>query len=161
MKNTVMFAAALAMSAGLAAPAMANEFTGLRAEVSAGVDDVTTVSNQTDVSYGAAIGFDAEVYDNIVVGLETNVDDLFNNEGLGVSARVGYVVADTVLIYGKAGYAQLEVSPVAARLEGLRVGGGAEVNVLGPLYAGAEYRYSDYELGVGQHAALFKVGFRF
>ncbi len=78
MKN-FMIAIATASTA-LATPAMANSFTGVRAEVTAGVDDVTGPVaarrlDLTDVTYGAAVGFDAELYKNVIVGFEANLDN--------------------------------------------------------------------------------------
>lgn len=162
MKKIVLAAAALAATA---TPAMANPFTGVRAEVTAGVDDVTAkVRTQdidlTDITYGAAVGFDAELYKNVIVGLEANLDNVFDRRNVGASARLGYVVADKVLVYGKVGYANWKQT-TTRELEGLRLGGGVEANLAGPVYGKVEYRYTDFDRGVGQHGALVGVGLRF
>lgn len=157
--KTILIAAVAAL--GFAAtPALANDFAGVRAELTAGRDDATAVKDVTDVTYGVAVGLDTKIASNITVGVEANVDNVFDRRDIGASARVGYIAADNVLVYAKAGYANFK--DVASReLDGLRVGGGVEVNVLGPIYTGLEYRYSDFEQGVGKHGGFAKVGVRF
>ena len=49
----------------------------------------------------------------------------------------------------------------AAELEGLRVGGGVEANLFGPVYGKVEYRYTDFDGGIGQHGGLVGLGVRF
>jgi outer membrane immunogenic protein len=158
MKKTLFVAAAAAALA--ATPAMANPFTGVRAEVTAGADDVTGGVDTTDVAYGAGAGFDAELYKNVVVGVEATLDNVFDRRNIGASARFGYVVADKVLVYGKVGYANWKQT-TAAELEGLRVGGGLEAKLVGPVYGKVEYRYTDFNGNVGQHGGLVGVGLRF
>jgi outer membrane immunogenic protein len=163
MKKTLFVAAAAASLA--ATPAMANPFTGVRAEVTAGVDDVTAkVRTQdidlTDITYGAGVGLDAELYKNVIVGVEANVDNVFDRRNIGASARLGYVVADTVLVYGKVGYANWKQT-TTRELEGLRLGGGVEANLFRNVYGKVEYRYTDFDRGVGQHGGLVGVGVRF
>lgn len=158
MKTFVMAAAAaLALAA---TPAMANDFTGVRAEVTAGLDDVTGGVDPTEVTYGAGVGLDAELYTNVVVGVEATIDNVFDRRNVGAAARLGYVVADKALIYGKIGYANWKQT-TTAELEGLRVGGGVEANLYGPVYGKVEYRYTDFDRGVGQHGGLIGVGVRF
>ena len=152
--------AALAATAAIATPAMANDFTGVRAEVTAGLDDVTGGVDTTDVTYGAGLGFDAELYKNVIVGVEANLDNVFDRRNVGASARLGYVVADKVLVYGKVGYANWKQT-TSAELEGLRVGGGLEANLVGPVYGKIEYRYTDFNGNVGQHGGLVGFGVRF
>ena len=155
----IAIAAALA-AATVAAPAAANDFTGPRVEVNAGIDDVTAAQDFNDVTYGAALGFDLGVTENVTLGVEASVDNVFDRRDIGASARLGYVVEDGVLLYGKVGYANYR--DVASRdLDGLRVGGGVELALAGPLFTGVEYRYSDFEGGVGKHAGLVRVGLRF
>jgi outer membrane immunogenic protein len=158
MKKTLFVAAAAA--ALTATPAMANPFTGVRAEVTAGADDVTGGVDTTDVAYGAGIGADAELYKNVVVGVEATLDNVFDRRNIGASARLGYVVADSVLVYGKVGYANWKQT-TTAELEGLRLGGGLEAKIAGPVYGKVEYRYTDFDRGVGQHGGLVGIGLRF
>lgn len=158
MKKTLFVAAAAAALS--ATPAMANDFTGIRAEVTAGIDDVKGGVDPTDVTYGAGAGFDAELYKNVVVGVEATLDNVFDRRNIGAAARLGYVVADKVLVYGKVGYANWKQT-TTAELEGLRVGGGIEAKLRGPVYGKIEYRYTDFDAGVGQHGGLVGVGVRF
>ena len=158
MKKTLFVAAAAAALA--ATPAMANPFTGVRAEVTAGADDVTGGVDTTDVAYGAGAGFDAELYKNVVVGVEATLDNVFDRRNVGASARLGYVIADTVLVYGKVGYSNWKQT-TTAELEGLRLGGGLEAKLVGPVYGKVEYRYTDFNGNVGQHGGLVGVGLRF
>jgi outer membrane immunogenic protein len=159
MKKTI-FALTAAAVAAVSTPAMANPFTGVRAEVTAGADNVIDGVDTTDVTYGAGAGFDAELYKNIVVGVEANVDNVFDRRNVGASARLGYVVADTVLVYGKVGYSNWKQT-TTAELEGLRLGGGLEAKIAGPVYGKVEYRYTDFNGNVGQHGGLVGIGLRF
>lgn len=158
MKTFVM--AAVAALAFAATPAMANDFTGVRAEVTAGLDDVTGGIDPTEVTYGAGVGLDAELYKNVVVGVEATVDNVFDRRNIGAAARIGYVVADRALVYGKVGYANWKQT-TTAELEGLRLGAGVEAKLVGPVYGKVEYRYTDFDGGVGQHGGLVGVGVRF
>lgn len=157
MKKIILATTALMASAFAATPAMAEDFTGFRLEATVGVDDVTQFpDNRNDFNYGAAVGIDAPLLgDDLIIGVEANVDNVFDYRDVGVSARLGYKVTDSVLLYGKAGYADFR------GLEGIRVGGGVEANVVGRVYTKAEYRYSDLEANAGRHQALVGVGVRF
>lgn len=157
--KTIAMAAAAALTLA-ATPAMANDFAGVRAEVTAGLDDVTGGVDPTKVTYGAGVGLDAELYKNVIVGAEATVDNVFDRRNIGAAARVGYVVADTALVYAKVGYANWKQT-TTAELEGLRVGGGIEANLYGPVYGKIEYRYTDFNGGVGQHGGLVGFGLRF
>jgi outer membrane immunogenic protein len=95
-----------------------------------------------------------------VAGVEAAVDNAFDRRDIGVGARLGYVINDNVLLYGKAGYSNWR-QVAGVDTEGLRLGGGLEVNVAGPVYAKAEYRYTDFEGGLGKHGGLVGVGLRF
>ena len=158
MKTFVMAAAAALAFA--ATPAMANDFTGVRAEVTAGLDDVTGGIDPTEVTYGAGIGLDAELYKNVVVGVEATLDNVFDRRNVGAAARIGYVVADRALVYGKVGYANWKQT-TSAELEGLRLGAGVEAKLAGPVYGKVEYRYTDFNGNVGQHGGLVGLGLRF
>jgi len=156
MKNFI-FAAAIALGLS-AAPAMARDFQGPRIEVTAGADDVTNGVDPTDVTYGVALGYDLQL-GKVVVGVDATAANVFDRADLGVGARLGYVVNDNVLAYGRAGYTNLDLGARSA--DGLTVGGGLEVNVAGPVYGKVEYRYTDFEAGLGRHGGLVKVGVRF
>ena len=157
MKSIAFIAASAAALA--ATPALASDFAGPRIEVTAGADDVTNGVDPSEVTYGAGLGYDLQL-GKVVAGVEATLDNVFDRRDIGVGARLGYVVNENVLVYGKAGYANWSQA-VGADLEGLRLGGGLEVNLSGPVYAGLEYRYTDFEGTTGKHGGLVKVGYRF
>lgn len=154
-----MIAAALVATA-FATPAMANEFTGVRVEVTAGVDDAINNADVTDVTYGATVGVDFPVGEKFTAGVEANVDNAFDRRDVGASVRVGYVAFDNVLLYSKAGYSNYK-DAFSRELDGLRVGGGVEVNVSENTFVGAEYRYTDFEANTGKHGVFARLGLRF
>jgi outer membrane immunogenic protein len=157
MKTLIIAAtAALAM---VATPAMAGDFTGVRAEVTAGLDDVQGGVDTTDVTYGASVGLDAELYKGVIVGVEATADNVLDRRNVAAAARVGLVIKD-VLVFGKVGYANWKQT-TTRELEGLRLGGGLEAKLAGPVYGKVEYRYTDFNQGVGQHGALVGLGLRF
>lgn len=153
------FIVATAVALGLvAAPAMAQDFSGPRVEVTAGVDDVRNGPDLTDVTYGAGLGYDLQ-FGKVVVGAEAVAANVFDRADLGVGGRLGYVVTDNVLAYARAGYTNLDLG--RRSVDGLNVGGGLEVKVSGPIYTKIEYRYTDFEKGLGRHGALAGFGLRF
>lgn len=150
-----------ATAATFAVPAAAADFTGPRVELTAGVDDVQNVRDTTDVTYGVTIGLDTQVGKSpVIVGVEANVDNVFDRRDIGAAARLGVRASDNLLIYGKAGYANFKDS-FSRELDGLRVGGGLEVALTNELFAGVEYRYTDFQAGVGKHGAVARLGIRF
>jgi outer membrane immunogenic protein len=162
MKNFVI-GTALAALAFVATPAMANDFAGPRVEVTAGADDVKNGVDATDITYGAALGYDLQ-FGKVVAGIDATAANVFDKADLGVGARLGYVLNENVLAFTRVGYTNLERPAVRGRaleLEGLTLGGGLEVNVAGPVYGKVEYRYTDFDAGVGRHGGLVGVGFRF
>ena len=79
---------------------------------------------------------------------------------VAVGGRLGYVLNENVLVYGKAGYANWR-QVAGVTVEGLRVGGGLEVNLTDRVYTRVEYRYTDFESGVGKHGGVVGLGLRF
>lgn len=158
MKNLLITAAAA--TALFATPAMAGDFTGHRLEVIAGADDVTGGVDTTEVAYGVGAGFDVPLFKNVVAGIDVTVDNVFDRVNVATSARLGYVVSDAVLVYGKVGYANWQQT-TSRDLNGLRIGGGLETNLFKNVYGKVEYRYTDFDRGVGQHGGLVGVGIRF
>lgn len=157
MKNYMIVIAAAA--ATLATPAFASDFAGPRLEVTAGVDDVTKGVDPTEVTYGVGLGYDLQ-FGKVVLGAEAGADNVFDRRDLAAAVRVGYVINDNILAYGKVGYANFKPTGLL-ELEGLRLGGGLEANLVGPVYAKVEYRYTDFEGVSGKHNGLVGVGVRF
>ncbi len=157
MKNLIL--AAIAAFGLVATPTLARDFTGPRLEVTAGADDVTNGVDATNVAYGAALGYDRQ-FGRVVVGVDATAANVFDRADLGLGARAGVVANENVLLFGRVGYSNLN-RRLGANLDGVTVGGGLEVNVLGSAYVKAEYRYTDFNRGVGRHGGLVGVGMRF
>lgn len=156
MKKLIALAALA--TAAFTTPAMASDFAGPRFEVTAGADDVTGGVDPTDITYGAALGYDLQ-FGKVVVGAEATAANVFDRADLGAAARLGYVLNENVLAFTRVGYSNLDLGARSA--DGLTVGGGLEVNVAGPVFAKAEYRYTDFEGNLGRHGGLVGVGIRF
>ena len=159
MNKNMMIAFAVA-SMAFSAPAMANSFTGAHVEATAGVDGVTNGRDRTDIVYGVGVGVDAELYKNVVIGVSGSFDNVLDRANLSVGARLGYVVDDKVLLYTGAGYSSWKEFRHGT-IDGLRLTGGAEVNLLPHVYTGAEYRYTNYAGRASGNAVVAKIGYRF
>lgn len=154
----------VAAAATIATPALAgnaDNFDGFRLGATAGYDDVTGVLDRNDVVYGVDAGYDLAVTDNLVLGVEATVTNpLEETRTIGAAARAGVAVTDNFMPYVRAGWSNYrDITNV--NLNGLTVGAGAELALSKDFYAKAEYRYSDFEAGVGNHGALVGVGIRF
>jgi opacity protein-like surface antigen len=64
-----------------------------------------------------------------------------------------------VLSYGRVGYTNLDLGAQSA--DGVTVGGGLEVKLIGSTFAKAEYRYTDFDGNLGRHGGLVGFGLRF
>jgi outer membrane immunogenic protein len=84
---------------------------------------------------------------------------------LYAGARVGMLVTPSMLLYAKAGYTNAQAKLTSddgtdqitldkTKLDGIRVGGGAEYALGTNSFAKAEYRYSNYEQGVERHQVM-------
>jgi outer membrane immunogenic protein len=168
------FASLAVAAAFVATPAMANDFAGVRTEVTAGLDDVTNAVDATDVTYGAAIGYDLQ-FGKVVLGVEATAANVFDRADLGGAARLGYTLNKNVLAFGRVGYNDLErpqtctpgignrpaVCRDASNLDGVTVGGGIEAILAGPFFTKVEYRYTDFAGTAARHGAVVGVGVRF
>jgi outer membrane immunogenic protein len=156
MKKLIAIAAFAA--AALTTPAMASEFAGPRIEVTAGADDVRNGVDPTDITYGGVLGYDLQ-FGKVVVGAEATAANVFDRADLGAAARLGYTLNKNVLAYTRVGYTNLDLG--ARSVDGLTVGGGLEVKLAGPVFAKAEYRYTDFDGNLGRHGGLVGFGLRF
>ena len=157
------FGFAVVAALAVSSPALASDFAGPRVEVTAGADDVESGVDTTDIVYGAALGYDLQ-FGKVVAGVDATAANVFEKADLGVGARLGYVLNENVLAFTRVGYTNLErpvLRGLDVNLEGLTLGGGLEVNVAGPVFAKAEYRYTDFDGPAGRHGATVGVGFRF
>lgn len=180
----------------LAVPAVAQEaepFTGPSVVVIGGIDHVNGGGfRDTGVLYGGAATYDlgagklrygveAEVTGSTKKGCETSIivanDRACSTTGRDfyVGGRLGAVVSDNVMVYGKAGYTNARLSGTydspttpanpddraAGNHGGYRLGAGVEYNA-GNFVARTEYRFSDYDGILGsRHQGTVGVGFRF
>jgi outer membrane immunogenic protein len=156
MKKLIAIAALA--TAALSTPAMATEFAGPRIEATAGADEVRNGVDATDIAYGAALGYDLQ-FGKVVVGAEATAANVFDRADLGAAARLGYTLNKNVLAYTRVGYTNLDLGARSA--EGLTVGGGLEVKLIGSTFAKAEYRYTDFDGNLGRHGGLVGFGLRF
>jgi outer membrane immunogenic protein len=158
MKKLIALAALA--TAAFTTPAMANDFAGPRVEVTVGADDVTGGVDPTDVTYGGVLGYDLQV-GKVVIGVEATAANVFDRTDLGAAARLGYTFPriPDVLAYTRVGYTNLDLG--AQSVDGLTVGGGLEVKLVGSTFAKAEYRYTDFEGNLGRHGGLVGFGLRF
>jgi len=155
MKNLVL--AAVAATTLFAAPAMAKDaFTGPRVEVTAGYADVS--NNRTNFNYGVDADYDVSV-GPVVAGVEAGLDNVFDRRNINVAARLGAKLNSHALVYAKAGYANYR-NLARHDLDGLRVGGGVELNIAGPVYTKVEYRHEDFG-ATKSNDVIGGVGFRF
>jgi outer membrane immunogenic protein len=156
----LMIAAALAVSSPAIAADNTN-FTGVRTEVTAGVNDITSSPDVNDVVYGAAVGFDVPLGESFVAGLEANTSNILEDERqIGAAVRVGYAFNPNVMAYVKGGYTNYR-DVFSRKLDGATVGGGLEFAFGKNVYAKTEYKYSDFSQNVGSHAGLIGLGLRF
>lgn len=93
------------------------------------------------------------------------------NESYGLAARAGYLLSDTVLLYGRAGWQRTNFEATlgtgASRiniddtLDGVRVGGGLEFALTDNVLARVEYNHTNYEQDVKDNQIRFGVAYRF
>lgn len=202
MKRIVFCVAAATLAASLGSAASAEPFNGPFVGVQAGwnQDDVGTHStelgdvvvgrSQDSFSGGVFAGYDHKVSPRVVIGAEAGVqfgadDSIVRDTGtalvtvdpkrsLDLTARAGYLVTDSTLLYARGGYTNARVRTSIGDAAGFRsasenrdgwlVGGGVEHAISDNISARAEYRYSDLSEGDGKfdrHQALFGIAYRF
>jgi outer membrane immunogenic protein len=154
---------------------------------------------------GAVLGIEAELSDSTagknedlagtVGGLPFTVDSEVDAAGdIYVGARAGAIIAPQLLLYAKGGYTHFKIDfegdgtlngvPFAysqnVKLDGFRIGAGAEYALSRNFFTKFEYRYSNYNSGdldigsfntdldevfnridVDRHQVIFGAGFRF
>ena len=172
---------ALAGTAALAAtPAFAQNdaqaFNGGHVEAITGYDHVS--GGEDGILYGIGAGYDFRM-NNVVLGIEGEVLESTAGDCAGaicvdasrdfyIGGRIGVVAAPRVLVYGKLGYSNARVEVTngnvedSTNLDGIRAGAGVEWQFRNsPLSVRAEYRYTNYELGVERHQGTLGLAFRF
>lgn len=156
----IVFASLAALA--FAAPAYAADFTGARIGANVGFADDDAFGTEA-FTYGVNVGYDV-AFGKVVVGATAEIQESpedFVGRDLSVTARIGGLVGERALVYGLAGYTNLGTEELAGKLDGYRVGLGAEVALADHVYSTVEYRYSNYEAGVDAHQMLLGIGYRF
>jgi outer membrane immunogenic protein len=177
-----VLAAASAMPAFAQDAASAPAFSGGHVELVGGYDRLNADGEgASGATIGIAGGYDFRNNGGAVFGIEaeaseSTTDDCANFGGticaeagrdLYLGGRVGGVIAESVLLYAKAGYSNARVALETAggsagtNLDGIRGGVGLEWSTGTPLVVRAEYRYTNYESDFSRHQAVLGLGMRF
>lgn len=188
--NTKLFVAAVAFAAVVATPANANSVSGPRVEAVIGWDSVSLESQDDDsasgMAYGFGAGYDLAVGGRSAIGIDvegTNSTSGWNyredgvrssldlTRDLYVGARFTTQVAQDVALYAKVGYTNLGLksrekegnttTTRTAHADGVRGALGAQYQLNGGAYLGAEYRYSNYEADISRNQVVGTLGWRF
>lgn len=196
MKTLRIPLALAAITAGTPAFAQdATEFAGPRVEATVGLDqlrfDLASIgadgrTKASDLGYGIAVGYDAAITPTVLVGIEGGVNlsdnrtvtgdavnggEMRQRREITLAGRIGTPLTANTLLYGKVGYANLQlredqtVSSVTASqtrdLDGVLLGAGVEVKMTPTAYWKSEYRYTNYADGYASNKVLTGVGIRF
>lgn len=149
----------------------------LRSGSTEDVDDTRDLNQDIDgANYAAVVGYDAAVGEKLRIGAEASFGDstaswdndnnqptVFNlgrvnaEREIYVGGRVGVVTSPDLMLYAKGGYTNQRFGvegtdgtvSASQRLDvdGWRAGVGAEYALSDSMYAGLEYRYSNYSEG--------------
>jgi len=174
----------------------------VRVTLSDGVDSISRSAGKSGVTYGGEVGYDVRTNGNLVIGAYAGIDgsttkacgELYGEDRLCVragrnitaGARIGAVVGQSFLLYGKGGYSNGRVSVdyqdyelILAdenehrNFDGFHVGGGVEAAISGGIYGRLEYIYTKYgrisaDLGGAtaslkptRHQVAYAMGVRF
>jgi outer membrane immunogenic protein len=181
------FVLAAAVAATFTSPVLAQDISGFRVEGILGWDSVKVedAGSKAGFAFGIGAGYDFAVAPTVSLGIDgewmDSTGDLEVTDGvdsaklsaqsdLYIGARITGKVADNVTVFGKAGYANANFKlssnvagfdTLSENLDGFRLGIGAQYLFASGLYAGAEYRYTNYEAGVTRNQIVGNIGFRF
>lgn len=146
----------------VATPALAADFTGFRAGATIGLADENFLGDDA-FTYGVNVGYD-QAFGSLIAGVTAEFQESGETgygRDLSIAARLGTKVTDNALVYGLVGYTNQGTEGFAGKLDGVRLGLGAEVAFNERLYGNVEYRYSNYEAGAEKHETLIGLGIRF
>jgi outer membrane immunogenic protein len=187
--NKSLLGAILLMSASAAG---AQSFSGPSVELRGGWDSAKITANSANdgttssVAYGAAVGYDFELGQTLVVGAIAGINGSSVKKcdsgycvkpGRDVEAlgRIGFKVTPAILVYGLGGYSNAAATvsrngvTTQSDFNGIRGGAGLQLMVTNSLYGKIEYRYTKYsdkqlagsDVRAKRNHALVAVGFRF
>lgn len=182
-------------AAALSSPALAQDTTagGFRLEALVGYDIVKAEVEEGEgrdavrgVFGGGAVGYDFPFGSALSVGADAeltfattdiDVDDLGEikaDRDIYVGGRITGNISDSLALYGKVGYTNLNVSlnleddeddvedfDLDGNLDGVRAAVGVQFRTQERSYYGFEYRYSNYEADVIRHQGTLVIGYRF
>ena len=135
-----------------------------------------------DVFYGVGAGYDFAVSPGVSAGVDVEYTDSNNRrdfddgeENVEISTgrdfyaggRLTLPISNAANVYAKAGYTNLKINGEvdgvddSTKLDGYRLGAGAQFGIGGGAYVGGEYRYSDYEQDLSRHQFAVTLGTRF
>ena len=132
------------------------------------------VNNQIYGGLEAEVGYDGADWSGNFLGIPADLEAQLT---YGLSGRVGGVIADKFLIYGRVGWVRTNfelsasgIGSVDEYFDGIRFGGGVEAMLSNNLSARAEYTYTIYEdaldipgvgFDVNQHLVRIGVAYYF
>ena len=154
--------AAVAALALTATPALAQTnaaFVGPRVEATVSFPDVADSDN---AEFGVGAGYDFALSDRVTFGLDADVTRPFSDTRVvGAGARLGAALNEDAQAFARVGYERADFNNSNLNLEGLAIGGGLQFRLTDHAYATTEYRYTDFDHGVGAHGLRAGLGFRF
>lgn len=163
--NRIIILGAAAAAAVSAAPAAAQvsadqqTFTGFRVGANIGFADEDILGTEA-FTYGAEVGYDYD-FGGAVVGATVELQDSDETDrDISVVGRAGAKANPNLLVYGLAGYSNLEVFD-GFDIDGVRLGVGAELATARNVLVKVEQRYTNYEMGAEAWQTVLGVGLRF
>ncbi|WP_297775854.1 porin family protein [uncultured Roseovarius sp.] len=159
-------------------------------QVHGGFDSVSVGGESEEgVAYGAAVGYEFPLSENMFAGLEAGYDDsstkacesdlfvvgdeacLKTGRDLSAVVRLGTNLGARSQLYVLGGYTNARIKATytdgvdseseGANGDGFRLGAGYKMSFSDNLYGKIEYRYSNYESDFSRHNALVGLGVSF
>ena len=159
MKTLVPLALAAATVLAVPAHAQSASLSGPRVGATVGFADDDILGTES-FTYGGSLGYDYDL-GNAIVGITGEYQDSDDSgRDLSVVARLGAPIGGKALVYGLGGYTNLS-SGTGFKLDGVRVGAGAELALSPNVFVNLEQRYSNYEAGIDGFQTVAGLGFRF
>lgn len=175
-----------AASAALLAPvaAQAQLFNGPYAGVDLGWESTDGVIGD-GLSYGAVLGYNATVRQNLVMGVESKLGfstadhtedfgdgtstEIDAGRSFGLAGRLGYLASPTTMFFGKVGYenvrTKVEFKPEdtsgSFNVDALLLGGGVELGLNDRTSLRVGYDYTNGESGFARHQLKAGVAMHF
>lgn len=174
----------------------------VRVTLSDGVNRISRSGSKSGATYGGEVGYDFSTTNKLIIGAYAGIEgsttkscgELYGEDRLCIRAgrnitagvRVGAVVTDSLMIYGKGGYSNGRASVdykdfeliladenLHRNFDGFHIGGGIEASIQGGVYGRLEYVYTKYgrisaaledanaSLRPTRHQVVYAMGLRF